>query len=425
MKTYIALLVFSIVLLFSAVKATAQESTLLHFMRQSPQSMRSNPANFLDTAKLFFGIPLFSNINADINFGFAYSDWISRNAKNDSLYLNHNILGKLDQSSYVGIDVNYELISFGIRFREDNMITFSLAAKAFGTFKFPKDLIRFVLNGNGDGGTLAAETDVNGSAYMEAAVGYTRRIDDNWKVGARVKYLAGVSNAYGKDMHVTVETDPDDYTLKLRSEALLKTSLIDKDPFANSGVGLDAGVYYKTPIQGLDVSLSLIDWGFITWTSDLRHYKSEVKNGEYVFQGITDIDGDNFNSIVDTLKDVLDFRKLDNPESYSSTLPGKIFFGLSYEISQYDKIGFLFSTRALHDFQRTTYSLMYSRQVGNWFTVAAGNNFMTTGLFNPSLGVHFRLGNFQLQMVAENISSFYVKDMKAVNIQFGMNITIY
>jgi hypothetical protein len=68
---------------------------------------------------------------------------------------------------------------------------------------------------------------------------------------------------------------------------------------------------------------------------------------------------------------------------------------------------------------------MYSRRVGNWFTVAAGNNFMTQKLFNPSLALHFRTGNFQFHIVGENISSFYLKDISTANIQFGMNIAIH
>ncbi|MDR2449279.1 MAG: DUF5723 family protein [Prevotellaceae bacterium] len=423
MKKNIALIILSFFLLTPVAQTVAQESTLLHFMRQSPQSLRSNPANLSDSVKFFMGIPLLSNINVDFNLGFAYSDAIYRDA-HDSLRIDRNIVDQLTNSSRMGLDFNYELLSFGVRFREDNMITFSLSAKAFGTFLFPKDVATLLVEGNTPGGTLSIDSDVNASAYVEAALGYSRIIDKHWKVGARVKYLAGLANTYSDRMNVSIAT-ADDYALKLSSEALLRTAVIEENPMKNSGVAFDAGVYYKSPVKGLEFSFSLVDWGFIQWNSDRKAFQSEVKDGVYEFKGITDVQDNNVNAILDTLKSVLEFNEIDNPDAYTSPLLGKIFFGAAYDISKYDKVGFLFSTRALQHFSRTTFSLMYSRRVGNWFTVAAGNNFMTQKLFNPSLALHFRTGNFQFHIVGENISSFYLKDISSANIQFGMNIAIH
>ncbi|MDR0692012.1 MAG: DUF5723 family protein [Prevotellaceae bacterium] len=416
----------SLFLMAPVAQTVAQESTLLHFMRQSPQSLRSNPANLLDSTKFFMGIPFLSNINVDLNFGFAYSDAIYRDAHDDSLRINRSIVDQLTGSSRMGVDFNYELLSFGARFREDNMITFSLSAKAFGTFLFPKDVATLLVEGNEPDGVLSIDSDVNASAYVEAALGYSRIIDKHWKVGVRVKYLAGIANAYSDRMNISVATDAD-YALKLSSDALLRTSILDLEdnPLKNSGMAFDAGVYYKSPVKGLELSFSLVDWGYIQWNSDRKAFRSEVKNGVYEFKGITDVTDNNVNAILDTLKNVLEFNEIENPDAYSSPLLGKIFFGASYDFSNYDKVGFLFSTRALQHFSRTTFALMYSRRVGNWFTVAAGNNFMTQKLFNPSLALHFRTGNFQFHIAGENISSFYLKDISTANIQFGMNIAIY
>jgi hypothetical protein len=424
MKKNIALVILAFFLLAPVARVAAQESTLLHFMRQSPQSLRSNPANLSDSVKFFMGIPFLSGINTDFNLGFSYSDAIYRDAF-DSLRINRSIVDQLTGSSRMGLDFNYELLSFGVRFREDNMVTFSLSAKAFGTFLFPKDVATLLVDGNTPGGRLAIDSDVSASAYVEAAVGYSRIINENWKVGARVKYLAGMANVYSDGVNISVDTDPGDYSLRLSSDALLRTSVVQKNPFQNSGVGLDAGVYFTSPVKGLDFSLSLVDWGYIQWNADRKAFRSEVRNGVYEFKGITNVEDNNVNAIVDTLKEVLDFNEIDRPNAYASPLPGKIFFGASYELSRHDKFGFLFSTRALQNFSRTTFSLMYSRSVGKWFTVAAGNNFMIQKLFNPSLALHFRTGNFQFYFVGENISSFYLKDISTANLQFGMSIAVH
>ncbi len=375
MRKYIILFVS----LALAAQLTAQESTLMHFMRWSPQSMRSNPTNLLDTTRYYMGIPILSNIGLDVNSGFGYSDLITR--KGNKLQINREILNTANDRNRFTTDFSMELFSFGIRIREENMITFSLSTKAFGSVLIPKDVAVLLLDGNKPGGTIEANADVNGTAYVEAALGYIRKIDDNWKVGGRVKYLAGAVNAYGNDMKASLYTDPDTYALTLKSDALLRTSLFDLEEGAltNSGAAFDLGVYYKTPIHGLEVSLSMIDWGWITWNSSLKEYRSFVKNGEYTFSGLESLDG-SFDAVLDTLSEAFKFEESDTKTPYSSFLPGKIFLGVSYNLTKADKFGFLFSTRALHNFQRTTFGLMYSRQVGNWFTVAAGNNFMMNKL---------------------------------------------
>ncbi|MDR3185033.1 MAG: DUF5723 family protein [Prevotellaceae bacterium] len=423
MKKHLILL--SVLLLTWAVQVAAQESTLLHFMRNSPQSLRSNPANLLDTVTSFVGIPFLSNINADFNLGFAYADAIYRNPGNDSLSVNRDIVDKLTRSTRLGLDAHYELMSFGVRFREDNMVTFSLSAKAFGTFHFPKDLAVLLVHGNTPGETLSFDSDINASACVEVAVGYARTFNENWKMGVKVKYLAGLANIYGDDLTAAIATHPDDFSLQLSSQALVRTASVKDNPFENSGLGFDAGLYYKSPVKGLEFSLSLIDWGYIQWNSVDKVYQSKVRDGRYEFKGITDIKDNNLNAILDTLESVMKFNDVDNPDPYTSPLPGKIYFGASCDLNPFDKLGFLFSTRALQKFSRTTFAFMYSRSVGKWLTVAAGNNFMLQKFFNPSVAAHFRLGNFQLHLTGENLSSFNVKAITTANIQFGMNITIY
>ncbi len=423
MKKYILLLSISVV--FSA-QLLAQESTLMHFMHWSPVSMRSNPVNLEDTTRYYLGIPFLSNINASLRSPFSYSDAIYRNPQNDSLHINHNIVDQLTANSNMSVDVAYELISFGIRFREDNMITFSLSAKTFGTFFIPKDAVSFILDGNTPGQTIAVDGDVNATAYVEAALGYTRRIDDNWKVGGRVKYIAGLANAFGKNMRASIYTNEENYGMTMKSDAFVQTSYLDPSNgiFSNSGAGFDLGASYKTPIEGLKVDLSLVDWGWISWNSKLKSYRSFVKNGAYTFNGLNGLD-DSFDAVLDTLKEVFKFEESENTGAYTSTLPGKIFLGASYNLTAQDKFGFLFSTRALQNFKNTTFTLMYNRQVGQWFSVAVGNNFMLDKVFNPSLALLFRAKGFQFHIAAENISNYNVKDMTGFNIQFGMNIAVW
>jgi hypothetical protein len=403
-------------------QAIAQESTLMSFMRQSPQSMRTNPANLSDSVRWYMGMPLlYSRLNLDLDLGIKYSDVISRRADN-SLVINPDIVDALSSARML-MGFNYELVSFGVRFQQRHMITFSLSGVSDMSFLFPADLATLLVKGNTPGERLAIESEVNASAYAETALGYTFAINKNWKVGARVKFLLGAANAYGKNLYATIDTDPEDYRMTLNTNALLKTSYIN-DPgsvFDNIGFAFDAGVYYQTPVEGLSFGLSLVDWGWIDWKSKLRFYETKTQDGGFEFAGLTSINSD-FDEIIDTLKNVFEFNEVDGT-SYRTMLPGKIFVSATYDITKNDKFGILFSTRMLDSFSRTTFTLMYSRSVGNWFAVAIGNNLMTTKLLNPSIALNFRAKAFQLFIAAENIASFKAVDTRTLNLQFGMNFT--
>jgi hypothetical protein len=233
----------------------------------------------------------------------------------------------------------------------------------------------------------------------------------------------GGANVYGKDLRATIATDPDDYKMTLAANAAVNFAYVDPDKsvMGNTGMAFDAGVYYNTPVEGLSVGASMVDWGWIDWTSNPKIYEARMLNDNFEFAGLTDLNGD-FDQIIDTLTNVFDFTDRDGKE-YRSLLPGKIYVSAAYNLTKNDKFGFLFSTRALDSFSRTTFTLMYNRSVGRWFSVAVGNNFMTTKLFNPSLALNLRGGAFQFYVATENIASFNPAHTRTLNLQFGMNLT--
>ncbi len=421
MKKYIYIVILCALITGFATQATAQESTLMSFMRHSPQSLHTNPANLHDTVKWFMGIPLLGRINVDFDAGIAYDDAIIRRP-DDSLVINPGIVDALS-SARTMFAFNYDIFSLGVRFQKKHMVYLSLSAVADGSFLLPDDLATLLVKGNTPGERLSIESEVNASAYAAAALGYSYSINKDWKAAVRLKYLAGAANAYGKDLSATVYTDPNDYTMRLNANALVKTSVFDGDPFANTGFAIDGGVHYNSPIQGLSFGLSFIDWGWIDWTSKPTFYEAKVADGGFEFGGITGIDSD-FDHVIDTLKSVFEFEDYDGA-AYRTNLPGKIFFNATYDLTKNDRFGFLFSTRALDNFSRTTFTLMYSRSVGSWFNIAVGNNFMSTKLFNPSMAINLRAKAFQFFVAVENFSSFQVRSSRTLNLQLGMNLTFF
>ncbi|MDR2358266.1 MAG: DUF5723 family protein [Prevotellaceae bacterium] len=419
---YIYTFLMAIILCMPFNRAAAQESTLMSFMRQSPQALRTNPAGLSDSVRWFMGIPFFlSHFGLDLDAGIAYSDAIQRNADN-SLQINPKIADKIANARTM-FNFNYELLSFGFRFQKKHMITFSLSAVADASFLLPGELVTLLVKGNTPGEPLSITSEINAAAYVEAALGYSFAINKNWKAGLRVKYLQGGANVFGKNFHASIATDPNDYKMTLTADAQAHFAYIDpsKSVMDNAGMAFDAGIYYNTPVKGLSVGVSMVDWGWINWTSNPKIYEAKMQDGNFEFAGLTSLD-DDIDQIIDTLKNVFDFKDRDG-QAYRTMLPGKIYVSAAYNLTKDDKFGFLFSTRALDSFSRTTFTLMYNRSVGRWFSVSIGNNIMTSKLFNPSLALNLRGGAFQFYIAAENISSFNPAHIRTLNLQFGLNLT--
>ncbi|MDR3350069.1 MAG: DUF5723 family protein [Prevotellaceae bacterium] len=404
--------------------ASAQESALMSFMRQSPQSLRTNPAGLSDSIRWFMGMPFFlSHLSVDVDAGFSYRDAIRRNADN-SLQINPGITEKI-RNARTMFNVNYELLSFGFRFRERHMLTFGVSAVADASVLLPGELATLAVKGNTPGKSLSVTSEINASAYVEAALGYSFAVNKNWKAGLRVKYLKGAGNIFGKNLRAGIATGADDYTMTLHADAQVHTSWL-KAPApepGNTGMAFDAGVYYNTPVEGLSAGFSMTDWGWIDWTSNPKIYETGVQDGDFEFAGLTSLEGD-FSQVVDTLKSIIDLKSRDG-KAYRATLPGKIYVSVAYRLTENDTFGFLFSTRALDSFSRTAFTLMYSRSVGKWFSVSAGNNFMASKIFNPGIAFNIRGGAFQFYLAAENISSLNPAHARTLHVQAGMNLTFW
>ena len=427
-QIHTALLVFAVA--GFSYHARAQESTLTHFFTQSPLSLRTNPANLSNDAQWFFGIPALSSININAYAGVSYSDMFRRMPDN-SIQVKPSVLDKARFSVPLNVGARFDLISFGFRVHPQHLITFSTSAVVDGNAALPGDAFRLLIAGNTPGEALNIKMNPTANAYFETAIGYSFTINDSWKVGARVKYLLGVANLHGVNSNIVLHTDPTDYSMRLQANALLQTSNIsslNNDPltplkrcFDNPGLGFDFGVRYNTEIEGLSVGLGLIDWGWINWSSDLTSYEASLTNKEFVFAGLSSLDG-NFEQIIDTLKDRFGFEKRAGTP-YRTPLSGKIYIDATYDLTPYDKFGFLFGTRALDHFSRTSFTLMYNRSVGKWLSVSLGNNFMRSFIFNPSMALYLKGGTFQFFLAVENLSSVSATTAHSVGFHFGLNLT--
>ncbi len=264
-----------------------------------------------------------------------------------------------------------------VELRERSRVAASLP---YDFFKFAKDMKN--QNYSFD------DMGVKGFSYVELALGHSRQIFDNLRVGAKVKMLFGIAYANLDMSNVNANLQGDHWVIsgKAHGEVYMKditfkekekeyksrpgqTYRYINDAEVNSvgmsgfGLGLDLGAVYEFKdcsvewLDGLKASFSLNDIGFISW-SDKNVVESSGKAFE--FSGFNNFavkksaatesektfgqQGDEYS---DKLMDFANLRQTEKGGSSSYGLNATLRAGLEYPLPVYDKLkfGFLFTHR--------------------------------------------------------------------------------
>ena len=455
--TYKYLGLFFAVTFFSATQVFAQETYLLRQLRV-PEITQENPGAYIPY-DAHIAIPGLGRVNAGTNLPLHMGNL-------DKISV-ENTLNKLRNINTIGVWVQDNLLDFGWRVNK-NYFTISVKAKTDVGFAFKKDLFRFLIEGNtfpdNDKLNFFGNNALSITAYLEAGLGYNREINDNISFGFNARYLSGIANIgtpkmdlslrSGEDYHelimnyslegklasifeIDVERDAQGNVLRDTSgKAKLKevSSIGDMlSNLKNHGFAFDIGARYRIN-KFLEIDLSVLDIGFINWTTYTKQYN--IENGEYVLTGYTadgsiidrldtmkfmDIYKEYWQEIGDSLAGIL-ASELQSSSSYRKWLNTKFNFGLSFYASDNDRFTATFNGVLLNGAFIPSGSISYRRTCKRWLDVVIGNTFKPNSLLNPGAGVNFTLGVFQLYVLADYTNTLaYIDRAKNVNVVFGIN----
>lgn len=207
-------------------------------------------------------------------------------------------------------------------------------------------------------------------SYGELALGHSRQIFDNLRVGAKVKLLLGIAYAdmSMEGMHANLEGDKWTLEGKAKGEINMKGSEfktkekeyksrpgtynevtgidIDGTGVGGFGLGLDLGAVYEFKdcsvewLDGLKVSASINDLGFINWSNTML---AESSGEKFEFNGfqMKYVDGKFENSGDEIKDDLADFANMEDKGdkgSKSTALASTLRVGLEYPMPFYDKL---------------------------------------------------------------------------------------
>lgn len=433
--------IFKLLSLFTVchLAASAQVDLTLYNMKSIPQSSYNNPAS-IPLSSFYIGLPVISsNYFYLSNSGFAISDVITKRA-DDSLVLDVNhAISKMAAKNFISTAVSIDLFSFGFKVKK-NYISFNITEKVNFNFSYAKDFFDFLQNGNTAFIGKTADFSgmgIDGSHYREFGLNFARSINDKLTVGGRIKYLYGMENVSTVQSNFSLYTDETTYDLTLKSGAEINTSSLanSTDGYKNinamdylfrqknTGLGLDLGSRYKLN-NHWNFSLSMTDFGYIRWKSNVKNYKSNSLT--YNFQGIdlAQFTGDNGNgtqNLVDSLNSSFQFNE--TKDAYTTHLSTHVFAGINYAFNEKRFAGILLREQFFKGIMIPSATLSLNQQVGRHLTLALSYSALNRSYNNVGFGIATNAGPVQVYVVSDNaLGIIKPLDARTLNVHFGFNL---
>lgn len=321
MKRYsIYILVISCMLMFGITSIHSQQVNTLYFLENAPMRHLINPA-FQPVSNVYVTLPVIGYSSAWVgNNAFTMKDFIFTDKNGNTITPYHpnanpDWLAKKPKNTLIDADAYINLFGLGVRIKDNgyfhlNISEHIIAGAATGTNIFGINQL--------DSGLIGPfNLGANALVYTDFALGYSHKINDQWTVGGKFKFLVGQAyvnanldnislahsmeelHAYGNGNIVAAaplqwQNLPTDVTDlgNIDTEALTGTDYRDWITPAGLGAAFDLGATYK-PHEQVQISASVTDLGFIRWTNlakgnlsiDTTFTGVELNYGDYVYEG--------------------------------------------------------------------------------------------------------------------------------------------
>lgn len=397
-----------------------------------------------------------------------------------------DFLNGLPNRLKMGFNVNENILSTGF-YAWGGFNTIGLSIKSNTNLSAPDQLFKFMKNGvDAPEGTRYTVNDLSilSTNYAELALGHARQINDQWTVGAKMKFLVGLAKATVKIDRLDIEATPDawkitpsgaqaylsgkglivptrgetgnyddsDYELdangnrtdKLKpgSGQLISYDDVDFDDKnigpTGFGMAFDFGATYRLNDEWT-FSAAVLDLGFIRWKNTVK----ASMNNSFEFNGFNEIPiksdlGDNdpnsidnqADRIVDDLEQMAKFTKDGEGLKRTTALAATLNLGAEYTLPAYDrlKFGFLSSSRFQGRHSWTEARVSANVSPLTWFEASVNyalSNFGSTG----GLMLNFHPRGFNFFVAADVPLCKYTPKYYAplnrfsANINLGINFT--
>jgi len=453
---------------FSTLTISAQQVNTMYFMENVPVRNSLNPA-FQPLSNFYLGFPVLGFTQYSLgNNSLTLKDFAYNDANGKPIwFLNKNgdknkFFNALKPTTLLQTNMQLNILDFGFRTGKAYW-NFSIAEKMEGQVGLPKDLMKLLLYGTPDMNKNSYDFTSFGAdmtVYTEVGLGYSRKANDKWTIGGKVKLLLGTGNVSGSSSNLKLNAGIDQWNL-VGNGSVNYSSPIDLngnsfqnfDPITNistgqwlkpsgMGAGIDLGATYKLT-NDVTLSAAVTDLGFIRWNKNLKKMGYNV---DYKFTGIDGWNVNNTNnSDVNHKTDSVftDFKNsihdtITNSKAYTSYTSPKINVGVEYAFLNNKMSVGLLSRTLVHNkvaYEELTGSL--NLRPVSWFDLSGSYSVLNGRSSNIGLGLGLRTGFIHWFVSADYVPVKYATvsfnnnsnstkapvpyNTKSTNFAFGVN----
>ena len=229
MKTTFRNLLIAVLLMSTSI-VSAQQVNTLYFLENAPMRHIINPA-FQPVSKVYVTLPVigYTSLWAGNN-AFTMQDLIFKDAITGNTITplhpnaNPNWLDKKPNTVLFDADAYLNLLGFGFRIKDFGYVHVNISEHIIGGIGIGKSL--FGLNNLTSGTIGPLSLGANMTAYTDFALGYSHKINDQWTVGGKFKFLVGQAYVGANINDLTIQTGYEELIATAKGELIAAAPLM-------------------------------------------------------------------------------------------------------------------------------------------------------------------------------------------------------
>ena len=388
-----------ICLILSLARVNAQQVNTMYFMDNVPYRNTLNPA-FQPYSNFYLGLlPIgYTQIGIENN-SLVLKDIATKDQNGNLTFSTTNLLSLIKSNTLVNTNLHLNLLSFGFRTGKSYW-NFSLTQKLDFQLSVPKDAVNLALNGLLVNSYDLTNLGLDLTLFTEAGLGYARKFNDKWSVGAKVKLLYGNANINFQNEKLLLSSGTNSLAINGKGEIQISsaanfTGLNIPSTFPGAsdfikpsglGAGIDLGVTYN-PIKNLTFSAAITDLGMISWNRNVNRTGYTIN---YNYTGNMNIDT-LFNKQVTPFINSADTTNIN--KSYSTYTRSKLNIGAEYGFFDNKlSIGLLSRTMLHRSILLEELTASVNVKPIDWFNLTGSYSILNGRMSNIGLGLGIRTG---------------------------------
>ncbi len=448
-------IVATVAMVMSSVGAVAQHTNSGYFTDGYLYRHQINPA--IGNSQNYVSFPALANLNVGLRGSLNLENFIFNKNGRTTTFLNPNVttqefLSNIEDENELNFNLRMQILSVGFK-AWGGYNTIGVNVRADMRTMLPKSLFEFAKEGLSNRDYDISKFGIHSRSYAEIALGHSRDINEQWRVGANLKFLVGIANLDAEFNKASLNLGKDSWDILTNAEVqasvkglAYETEISENtgnpyvsgaeiDGFGINGFGMavDLGAEFRLD-ENWKFSASLLDLGYISWSNNVlatTNGDKKFTTNDYKFS----FDDENPNNFEDELENMTDglsgLYELENKGdqgSRSTGLGATLNLAAEYTFPYYKKLtfGLLNTTRFQGDFTWTDFRL--SANVAPLKCFSAGAN-IAVGTYGFAFGwlINFHPTGFNLflgmdQTLGKIASGTPVPLSSNASVNLGINI---